>query len=97
MMEQWAMIMPSFPGNASISGAIVILISWIMASAGSSAKKARAIRFGTLEKLCEILDCQPGDLLAYEPAGKETRSRPPDPAAPAPSPPPALMPGPRNT
>lgn len=30
--------------------------------------KARAIRFSTLEKLCEILDCQPGDLLAYEPA-----------------------------
>jgi putative transcriptional regulator len=28
--------------------------------------RARAIRFGTLEKLCEILDCQPGDLLAYE-------------------------------
>ena len=39
--------------------------------------KARAIRFGTLEKLCEILDCQPGDLLAFEkvvadrPAGTE--------------------------
>jgi putative transcriptional regulator len=29
--------------------------------------KARAIRFRTLEKLCEVLDCQPGDLLAYEP------------------------------
>ena len=29
--------------------------------------RARAIRFGTLEKLCAILDCQPGDLLAYEP------------------------------
>jgi len=28
--------------------------------------KARAIRFSTLEKLCEILDCQPGDLLAFE-------------------------------
>ncbi len=25
--------------------------------------KARAIRFSTLEKLCEALDCQPGDLL----------------------------------
>ena len=31
--------------------------------------RARAIRFSTLEKLCEILDCQPGDLLAYEPGG----------------------------
>ena len=28
--------------------------------------KARAIRFSTLEKLCQVLDCQPGDLLAYE-------------------------------
>ena len=28
--------------------------------------KARGIRFGTLEKLCAILDCQPGDLLVYE-------------------------------
>lgn len=28
--------------------------------------KAKAIRFSTLEKLCEILQCQPGDLLAYE-------------------------------
>jgi len=31
--------------------------------------KARAIRFSTLEKLCEILGCQPGDLLVYEPDG----------------------------
>jgi len=28
--------------------------------------KARAIRFSTLEALCEALDCQPGDLLTYE-------------------------------
>jgi putative transcriptional regulator len=28
--------------------------------------KARAIRFSTLEKLCEILECQPGDLFAFE-------------------------------
>ena len=28
--------------------------------------RAKAIRFGTLEKLCDVLDCQPGDLLAYE-------------------------------
>ena len=28
--------------------------------------KARAIRFSTLEALCVELDCQPGDLLAYE-------------------------------
>lgn len=29
--------------------------------------KARAIRFSTLEAICEVLDCQPGDLLAFEP------------------------------
>ena len=28
--------------------------------------RAKAIRFGTLEKLCEVLDCQPGDLFAFE-------------------------------
>lgn len=28
--------------------------------------RARAIRFSTLEKLCEVLDCQPGDILEFE-------------------------------
>jgi putative transcriptional regulator len=28
--------------------------------------KARAIRFSTLEALCRVLDCQPGDLLTCE-------------------------------
>jgi putative transcriptional regulator len=28
--------------------------------------KARAVRFSTLEALCRELDCQPGDILAYE-------------------------------
>ncbi|RAK00352.1 putative transcriptional regulator [Larkinella arboricola] len=27
--------------------------------------KARAIRFSTLEKICEVLDCQPADILEY--------------------------------
>lgn len=27
--------------------------------------KARAIRFSTLEAICEALDCQPADLLTY--------------------------------
>lgn len=27
--------------------------------------KARAIRFSTLDKLCEALNCKPGDLLEY--------------------------------
>ena len=29
--------------------------------------KARAVRFSTLHALCRELDCQPGDLLVYEP------------------------------
>jgi len=27
--------------------------------------KAKAIRFSTLEKICEVLNCQPGDILEY--------------------------------
>jgi len=33
--------------------------------------KARAIRFSTLEALCRELDCQPADLLEYEPDEKD--------------------------
>jgi putative transcriptional regulator len=29
--------------------------------------KARAIRFSTLEKICQYLQCQPGDILVYVP------------------------------
>lgn len=28
--------------------------------------KAKAIRFSTLEKICAVLDCQPGDILEYQ-------------------------------
>lgn len=28
--------------------------------------KARGIRFATLEKICQTLNCQPGDILEYE-------------------------------
>jgi putative transcriptional regulator len=28
--------------------------------------RAKAIRFSTLEAICEALDCQPGDILRYE-------------------------------
>jgi len=28
--------------------------------------KARAIRFSTLESICKVLDCQPGDILEYK-------------------------------
>lgn len=30
--------------------------------------KARAIRFSTLEALCQALGCQPGDLLEFQPS-----------------------------
>lgn len=29
--------------------------------------KAKAVRFSTLEAICEALDCQPGDLLEFKP------------------------------
>ena len=33
--------------------------------------KAKAIRFSTLEAICRELNCQPGDLLKFEPAADE--------------------------
>ena len=27
--------------------------------------KAKAIRFSTLDKICDVLDCQPGDILEF--------------------------------
>ena len=33
--------------------------------------KAKAIRFQTLNKICELLNCQPGDILEYVPDEKE--------------------------
>jgi putative transcriptional regulator len=29
--------------------------------------KAKAIRFSTLDRLCQVLECTPGDLLEYQP------------------------------
>ncbi len=31
-------------------------------------QKAKAIRFSTLNKICKILDCQPGDILEFVPS-----------------------------
>ena len=33
--------------------------------------KGKAIRFSTLEKICEILECEPKDILEYVPNKKE--------------------------
>ena len=38
--------------------------------------KARAVRFSTLEAICEVLDCQPGDLLAFEPEASSSAGSP---------------------
>lgn len=33
--------------------------------------KARAIRFSTLDAICTVLECQPGDLLAHDPSTRQ--------------------------
>lgn len=38
--------------------------------------KARAIRFSTLEAICEALSCQPGDILRYESGPSGATARP---------------------
>ena len=34
--------------------------------------KAKAVRFSTLAKLCDALDCQPGDILEYRKNGEKS-------------------------
>ena len=38
--------------------------------------KARAIRFSTLEAICRELDCQPGELLRYDPGSGQSEYEP---------------------
>jgi putative transcriptional regulator len=35
--------------------------------------KARAVRFSTLEAICQALECQPGDLLEFAPSVNEDK------------------------
>jgi len=35
-------------------------------------EKVKGIRFSTLEAICKYLDCQPGDILEYQPDEEET-------------------------
>ncbi|MEV6610109.1 helix-turn-helix transcriptional regulator [Kutzneria sp. NPDC051319] len=37
--------------------------------------RAKAIRFSTLSRLCEVLECQPGDLLRHQPSRGTPRRR----------------------
>jgi len=47
--------------------------------------RAKAVRFTTLAALCEVLECQPGDLLRWEPEAAPTgRPRTADPEDPSP-------------
>ena len=48
--------------------------------------KARAIRFSTLEAICEALQCQPGDLLEFIPAPRAAEEESASAAAEAPAP-----------
>ncbi|AIR98940.1 helix-turn-helix domain-containing protein [Streptomyces glaucescens] len=43
--------------------------------------RAKAVRFTTLAALCEVLGCQPGDLLRWEPDERGAEARPGGPAA----------------
>jgi putative transcriptional regulator len=33
--------------------------------------KVKGVRFDTLDKICEVLDCQPGDILEHRPAAAQ--------------------------
>jgi putative transcriptional regulator len=35
--------------------------------------RARAVRFSTLSAICDVLDCQPGDILTFTPIGRVSR------------------------
>ena len=35
--------------------------------------KAKAVRFSTLEAICKVLNCQPGDILEYVEKGNESQ------------------------
>jgi putative transcriptional regulator len=37
--------------------------------------RVKGVRFETLEKICEVLDCQPGDILEYRPDPGESPQR----------------------
>ncbi|MFD6445587.1 helix-turn-helix domain-containing protein [Promicromonospora sp. NPDC060204] len=38
--------------------------------------RAKAVRFTTLDALCAVLECQPGDLIRYEPGDGAAPGRP---------------------
>ncbi len=34
--------------------------------------KVKGVRFSTLERICDVLDCQPGDILEYVPDSEDS-------------------------
>lgn len=46
--------------------------------------KVRGVRFETLERICAVLDCQPGDVLEYRPDGDANADARGEAADPAP-------------
>jgi len=40
--------------------------------------KVKGVRFDTLERICTVLNCQPGDILEFIPASPATPALPPD-------------------
>lgn len=39
--------------------------------------KVKGVRFDTLERICQVLQCQPGDLLVHEPGNATPQKSPP--------------------
>jgi putative transcriptional regulator len=63
------------PPTAPDDHAIAVHLDKLLADRGMTLSilkngHARAIRFSTLTRLCQALDCQPGDLLSYQNAGR---------------------------
>jgi putative transcriptional regulator len=38
--------------------------------------KVRGVRFDTLSRICAALDCQPGDILEFQPGGDDDQATP---------------------
>ena len=37
--------------------------------------KVKAVRFSTLDAICDVLDCQPGDILEYTRSGSDNKGK----------------------
>ena len=55
-------------GEEGLNKAYIYASSYMWSSSEKVRKngKAKAVRFETLDKICEVLDCQPGDILEHQ-------------------------------